>query len=186
MPKLLGLIAIAFLLWTLFSAQIQPPSSVDGKEPVPYTPSRLGGWKSKSDGEGLLTISNAAGDTVAQYTLGDDGVLHQDPEQAANGRFKSEFRPDEYIGRWWTDVGTWTAYDTDLRLGVRISPCRLGWGCFAPDIVASESAIGVGLSAYMPKRSVGVWSHVGLGAWLTHDIDTGSNGVSFGVSTSIR
>jgi hypothetical protein len=184
-PKLLVYIALGFVLWTLWSSNVQPTSTVAGKEPIPYKPTHLGGWKQPTDVEGVLTIRNRAGDPVAEYVLGDDGVLHQDPEQRANGLYQAEFRPDDYAGRWITDVGAWAAYDTELRLGIRYSPVRVFYGFAAPDIVASESAIGLGISLYPPKRSAGFWHHFGVGVWLTHDLDRGTNAVSFGLSSSV-
>jgi len=184
--KLLVYIALGFVLWTILSSNVQPPSSIDGKVPIPFAPNNLGGWKGPDDGEGLLTISNRAGDAVAQYTLGSDGVLHQDPKQAAEGLFKAEFRPDEYFGRWTYDFGAIAAYDGKPRLGVRFSPVRLFYDLAAPDIIATESAVGLGISLYPPKRSVGTWHHVGAGAWLTYDIATGSNAISLGLSSSTR
>jgi hypothetical protein len=184
-PKLLVYIAIGFVLWTLYSANVQPGSSVDGKEPIPYNPTHLGGWKGPSDGEGLLVIRNRAGDPVAEYVLGDDGVLHQDPEQRKSGLYQAEFTPDEYLVRRTFDIGAWAAYDTEPRLGIRYSPVRLFYGLAAPDIVASESAVGLGISLFPPKRSVGFWHHFGAGVWLTHDLDRGINAVSFGLSSSV-
>jgi hypothetical protein len=183
-PKILVYIAIGFVLWTLYSANVQPPSSVQGKEPIPYEPTRMGEWKRTTDGEGVLTISNRAGDPVAEYVLGFDGVLHQDPQQRTDGLYQASFRPDDYVGRWVTDVGAWAAYDTEVRLGIRYSPVRLFYGLAAPDIVVSESAIGLGISLYPPKRSVGYWHHFGAGVWFTHDLDRGDNAISLGLSTS--
>lgn len=185
MPKLLAYVAIGFVLWTLYGANVQPTSTIDGKEPIPYTQTHLGGWKQPDDGEGLLTIRNRAGDTVAEYVLGADGVLHQDPEQRKSGLYHAEFRPDDYAGRWLTDVGAWAAIDSEPRLGIRYSPVRLFYGLAAPDIVASESAVGLGLSLFPPKRSAGVWHHFGVGAWFTHDLDRGSNAFSLGLSSSL-
>jgi hypothetical protein len=187
MQNLVGYAVIAYVAWMFWGMTAQPPPSVDGMVPIPYETTRLHGWKGPSDGEGLLTITNRSGDTVAQYVVGDSGVLHEDPGQQREGQFRASFEPSLYIGRWWFDVGAFAAANTeDQYLGLRISPARLFYGTVAPDIVGSESSIGLGVSVFPPARNVGDWSHIGVGCWYLHDLDRGDNRLSLGLSTSIR
>ena len=186
MNKVVGYVVVAFVLWTLFSSSVKPPSSIAGKQPIDYATTDFGGWKAATDGDGTLTIRNRTGDVLGEYVLGSSGVLHESPEQAKSGLIVASYKPDLYLGRWWLDAGAFASVDDHLRLGIRVSPARLLWGVVAPDVVASESALGVGISLYTPSRSVGTWSHLGVGVWYLHDLDRDSNNLSLGLSTSLR
>ncbi len=73
------------------------------------------------------------------------------------------------------------------QLGARFSPCRLAFGVLSPDLVATNDAVGLGISLYPPSRAVGsTWAHFGLGAWYMAPWDGGRPGTVFGVSTSFN
>jgi hypothetical protein len=65
----------------------------------------------------------------------------------------------------------------DLDVGLRISPVRV-WNTFAPDLLISNQAAGVGISFYpAPERYGEIWSHlgVGFGRVITYSDDSNRN-----------
>jgi hypothetical protein len=184
--ELIGGGILAVVLWTVISSSAQPASNIEGKVAIPYESTRFGFIKTDRDGEGTLTIKSKDGLTLGEYVLDDSGVLCESPEQAKSGNIKATFKPDLYAYRSWFDIGGFASVDTKLRLGIRFSPCRLAWDTIAPDLVATESSVGLGVSIYPPTREVGWWHHIGLGVWYLHDLANHSDGISLGLSSSIR
>lgn len=175
--------AVVFVAWTVYDANAAPVSTVAGKTPIDYKPDRLAGWKGPTDGLGTLTISDSTGPRV-RYVVGDNGVLVEDPSQTADSGLTASFQSDRYVGQWSTDVGGFASVDDRLRLGIRYSPTRLAWGYVAPDIVASESAVGLGISIFPWTKST--WHGIGAGCWYVYDLDSHDTRFSFGLSSSIR
>ncbi len=88
------------------------------------------------------------------------------------------------------DIGTFGGYAVSgtvprFQVGLRYSPVRLSWGILAPDVVASQTAAGVGLSVYPPSTYFGRWwDHFGLGGWYVAPYDGSHGAVVVGLAFS--
>lgn len=183
---------LAIIAWTIYSSYAQPPPTIEGKTPIPTKPTAYHGWKESTDGVGTVEATNSStGERLGLYVLGDDGLLHQTDEQAQHSPINLTYQPDVYLGKWNFDVGPIlvgsSVPDTPaVQAGLRFSPCRLGYGWFAPDLAATNDTFGVGGSLYLPERTAGpVWSRIGAGAWYMAPWRGGSPGFAFGLSASI-
>lgn len=192
--KLIGYAVIGFVIWTVFSASTQPAPTVKDKVPVKYDTTRLHwNWKDDTDGMASLDLDNrSTRERLGSYVAGDGGVWHQSPEQERDGVLAATVTPDLYLGKWEFDYGAILAGsgvdDTSaIQAGIRYSPCRLGFGVIAPDIIATNDLVGAGISLFPPERSVGAkWSHFGLGLWYGVPWDGGNPGPVVGLSASIN
>jgi hypothetical protein len=190
--KLVGYAVVAVIAWTVISGYLQPPPTIAGKTPIPTKPTAYHGWKEDTDGIGTVVATNrSTGERLGVYVLGDDGLLHQTGEQADNGVISLSYQPDVYAGKWNFDVGPIVVAANipgtpAVQAGLRFSPCRLGYGWFAPDVAVTNDAVGVGGSLYLPERTAGpVWSRIGAGAWYMAPWSGGSPGFALGLSASI-
>ncbi len=184
---------LAYILWTLFSAHVQPPPSLDGKKPIEYG-STVHHWnRTSADAVGTLDILDSKGGVLRSYAAGPDGVLHEGDDPNPSG-LHARYTPHDYAidfaGFSSFDAGAFAALPQrgDLALGVRLSPGRLLFNAISPDVTITHDSVGLGLSAYPPSRFVGYpWAHFGLGCWYQHPFrDGGADGLAVGLSTSFR
>lgn len=176
--KIIGVVLLGVVAWTVFSSMTQPVPTIAGKDPVHYDPVAFHWkWKGAQDGDQTLSLdSRSTGDRLGTY-VGGGGVWHEEPEQASGGALKASIRDDLYLGRWGFDAGPVLAIADfgeardganidNVQLGVRISPARILFDTVALDAVATNDAVGAGISVYAPERAVGpFWSSIGVGAW---------------------
>ena len=192
MDKIIGIGVVGFLVWVVLSSVSGPPSSIEGKVPVEYKPTKLNlDWKKPTDGAGTLEVRSRGTDALlGSYVMDDDGVLHEDPEQQRSGQLSVTYQPDSHAGKWNLDVGGWAGYSLGTRepeVGLRLSPARVLFGTVAPDLAVSNDSIGIGLSIFTPERSLpSPWRHIGIGGWYAAPFDRDQPaGFVFGISTSI-
>lgn len=171
----------------------QPPSTVDGKQPV-TTNSAFHLWRSEGEADGTVSIRDASGAVVGGYVLRDNELFER-PEQAEHGPLRVSLVRDFYFGDPGVDVGAFESYyrggtaDTSaFQAGIRVSPARFVYGTVAPDLVVTPDAFGAGVSVYPPEQLVGRhWNHLGIGAWYLAPFDrAGSPGWAVGAAFSIR
>ncbi len=196
LPQLIGCGVLAVIAWTLFSAHLQPPPTIEGKQPIHYAPSTIEFIRKAKDGSGRLDIVDEKRTVLRSYVVDRGGVLNEDPNQAASGGLRLVFTPNLPV----IDIGTVGAIDVGafvavpqhghapLSIGLRLSPGRVGFDAVSPDLVITENAIGLGISVYPPARAVGYpWSHFGLGLWYLHSYrDDGPDGLAVGLTSSLR
>ena len=103
------------------------------------------------------------------------------------GKWQVSYIIHRYPIDYTTDLGCWIGFRNGvhngsngstspwLDCGLRLSPCRIGWGTIAPDLLASPNQAGVGISFYLPPQTVSsFWQHIGVGLAYCADYHGGS------------
>lgn len=188
MEKLVGLAIIGFVLYTVFTHALPVTSSLVGLKTITEKPSSFKLLGTPDDAVGILEIADRNSKTVlASYYFDERGVLHESPEQAEKSPVIGTYRDVDTGLRLGVELGAYAAYSRTKGPvgGLRVSPARV-YDYIALDVIAGPEAVGVGVSAYLPRHYGPAWlSHVGVGAWYAADLD-GSFNTIFGLSLSTR
>ncbi len=186
----------ALLAFTVLTVWFNHPApSTNGLQPVSETGADFHLLRHRGDGDGTLTVTAAPSDLghSARFVL-DDGRLYWPDDETPDAGLSATVRPSYYFAdSTKLDLGAWGAYNVRGRdstggrfqAGLRYSPVRLFYGIAAPDIVASEDVIGIGVSLYLPPRLVGRYiGHVGIGGWYAAPFDGGDEAWMYGLTFS--
>jgi hypothetical protein len=195
MPQIVCIVLVALIAYGVFTRGRSPGPSIRGEVAIPRdgTDPRL--WQDGKGAEDRIRVRDRDGKfDPLFFDVDERGVLHQTPEQARDGAVVVDYRHQLYGARAWCDIGAFAGVvgtksgDHPTQVGLRFSPARFLDGAVAADAVATEHAIGAGVSVYLPRElgAAPPWNHIGVGLWYMAAYNGGGAGAALGLTITTR